>query len=274
MNKLVIIIGMLAAVGIFSWGSNNWLTTTEYTVHSTDIPEAFDGTRIVHLSDLHNAMFGEEQSSLISRVEAAEPDVIFLTGDLVDSNRYDLEAALVLVDALVGMSEVYFVTGNHEIAANKVDEVTAALEERGVTVLMDETHVWERDGERIQIAGINDPLLSLDMTPAEFTEKTIGQLALSGEFTLLLAHRPELLQIYAEAGIDLVFSGHAHGGQIRLPGIGGLIAPGQGWLPELTDGVYQQENTRLIVSRGLGNSGFPVRILNRPEVVAVTLERN
>lgn len=273
MKKLIILLLLIAFVWSFIWVNNNWIQTTEYTLSSAELPAAFDGKRVVQVSDLHNANFGKGQSSLIEKVEAADPDVIFLTGDLIDSNRYDLETSLTLVDALVDMSEVYFVLGNHEVAVNKIDEITAALEERGVTVLMNDKVQWEEGGETVQIAGINDPLFNVDLTEEDFTRDALAETALTDDFTLLLAHRPEMFSIYVEQGIDLVFAGHAHGGQVRIPGLGGLIAPGQGWFPTMTEGIFRKEGTQLVLSRGLGNSGFPVRVFNLPEVVAVTLEK-
>ena len=273
MKKLITLLLLIAFVWSFIWVNNNWVQTTEYTLSSAKLPAAFDGKRVVQVSDLHNANFGIDQSSLIEKVEAANPDVIFLTGDLIDSNRYDLETSLTLVDALVNMSEVYFVLGNHEVAVNKIDEITAALEERGVTVLMNDKVEWEEDGETVQIAGINDPLFNVDLTEEDFTRDALAETALTDDFTLLLAHRPEMFSIYVEQGIDLVFAGHAHGGQVRIPGLGGLIAPGQGWFPTMTEGVFRKDSTQLVLSRGLGNSGFPVRVFNLPDVVAVTLEK-
>lgn len=273
MKKFITLLLLIAFVWSFIWVNNNWIQTTEYTLSSAELPAAFDGKRVVQVSDLHNANFGKGQSSLIEKVEAADPDVIFLTGDLIDSNRYDLETSLTLVDALVEMGEVYFVLGNHEVAVNKIDEITAALEERGVTVLMNDKVQWEEGGETVQIAGINDPLFNVDLTEEDFTREALAETALTDDFTLLLAHRPEMFSIYVEQGIDLVFAGHAHGGQVRIPGLGGLIAPGQGWFPTMTEGIFRKEATQLVLSRGLGNSGFPVRVFNLPEVVAVTLEK-
>lgn len=273
MKKLITLLILIVLIASFVWVNNKWIQTTEYTVSSAALPSAFDGKKIVQISDLHNANFGKQQSTLIEKVEAAEPDAVFLTGDLIDSNRYNLEVSLTLVDALVDMSPVYFVLGNHEVSVNKIEEITVALEERGVHVLMNDKMLWEEDGEAVQIAGINDPLLNMDLTSEDFTREALTEVALEDEFTLLLAHRPEVFSIYVEQGIDLVFAGHAHGGQIRIPGLGGLIAPGQGWFPTMTEGVFQKEDTQLVLSRGLGNSLFPVRVFNLPEIVVVTLEK-
>lgn len=273
MKKWIILLLLAAAIWGFWWGNNNWLQTTEYTLASTELPAAFDGKRIVQVSDLHNAEFGKGQERLIQKVEAAEPDAIFLTGDLIDSDRYDLETSLILVRELVKMSDVYFVTGNHEVASNQIEEIVEALEALGVIVLMNEAADWELEGETVQIAGINDPLYEVELAEEDATREAFSEAGFSDNFTLLLAHRPEMIAIYAENNIDMVFSGHAHGGQLRLPGLGGLIAPGQGWFPTMTEGIFERGSTQLVLSRGIGNSGFPLRLFNRPEVVAVTLER-
>lgn len=271
MKKILVLFIIAAAAGAFLWGSNNWIQTSEYTISSDKLPAAFDGRKIVQVSDLHNAEFGENQKSLISKVEDAEPDVIFITGDLIDSNRYDLDTALVLIDALVEMADVYFVTGNHEVATNRIDEIAEALIERGVIYLDNESAVWEIDEETVQIAGIHDPLINPYVDPSDYSYGAIEEAGLTNGFSMLLAHRPELISAYAGSGIDAVFSGHAHGGQVRIPGIGGIFAPGQGWFPRMTEGIFENGDTQLVLSRGLGNSGFPFRILNRPEIVSITL---
>ncbi|PKH11561.1 metallophosphoesterase [Planomicrobium sp. MB-3u-38] len=273
MKKLIVLLITAALIWLFIWGSNNWIQTTEYTISSEKLPEAFDGKKIVQVSDLHNAMFGNNQKSLIEKVEKAEPDAIFITGDLIDSERYDLDTALILVDALVEMSDVYFVTGNHEVAVNKLEDIKAALVERGVIYLENEAVEWEVDGEVLQIAGIHDPLMDMYYRDEEYTRDAIATASLTDDFTLLLAHRPEQIAVYADNEIDVVFSGHAHGGQVRIPGLGGLFAPGQGWFPRMTEGIFENRETQLVLSRGLGNSGFPLRILNLPEIVSVTLEK-
>ncbi len=273
MKKLIALIFVALLLLGFAWVNNNWIVTTEYSVQSEKVPDAFAGKRIVQVSDLHNAEFGDQQQSLLDKVEAANPDVIFITGDLIDSDRYDLERSLAAVDGLVEMSEVYYVIGNHEVSSNRLDdEIVPALEERGVEVLRNRSVMWEQDGEAIQIAGIDDPLMDIYLHEEEFTRNSIAEAGLNDAFTLLLAHRPEQLETYASEGIDVVFAGHAHGGQIRIPGLGGLIAPGQGWFPGMTEGVFESGDTQLVLSRGLGNSGFPLRVFNLPEVVVVTLE--
>ncbi|RST77462.1 metallophosphoesterase [Siminovitchia acidinfaciens] len=275
-SKLFKFVLFIAFIWLFLYGNNHWLQVSSYEITSDRIPSAFDGLVIVQLSDLHDAEFGENQVRLAKKVKDLNPDLIFLTGDLIDSNRYDLERSLNLVRQLVKMTDVYYVTGNHEVAVNRVDEITGSLRALGVHVLNNETNILEREGEQLVIAGIEDPL----MNPLELPEKTVAQSidrALDGisdqNYRLLLSHRSEVLDVYVDQQVDLIFTGHAHGGQVRIPGIGGLIAPGQGWFPRYTAGVHTRGITTIAVSRGLGNSVIPYRVFNRPEIVAVTLRK-
>ncbi|WP_144463115.1 metallophosphoesterase [Siminovitchia fortis] len=275
-NKLLKIILIIALVGVFLYVNNHWLQVSSHEISSDRIPAAFDGLVIVQLSDLHDAEFGREQVKLAEKVKKLNPDLIFLTGDLIDSNRYDLEKSLHLVRKLVGVADVYYVTGNHEVAVNQVDEITGALRALGVNVLNNEAKVLEQNGEQLVIAGIEDPL----MEPAKPSEKTIAKYmdrTFDGipdqNYRLLLSHRPEVFDVYVDRQVDLIFTGHAHGGQVRIPGIGGIIAPGQGWFPTYTAGIYTKGITTMAVSRGLGNSIIPYRIFNRPEIVLVTLKK-
>lgn len=241
----------------------------EEVYESEQIPDSFDGLRITQVSDLHDALFGKNQESLVKKVRKTKPDVIFITGDLIDSNRYNLEQSLMAVKEFVTIADVYYVIGNHEVATNQVNEIYGTLESLGVHILSNESMWVEKNGEKIVISGIEDPLNGLD-TQSMLNEalKNVP----NDTLTVLLAHRPEKIDIYAENGIDLVFSGHAHGGQVRIPFIGGLVAPGQGFFPKYTAGFYEMGDTTVNVSRGLGNSGVPYRIFNRPQVVVVELK--
>lgn len=275
-NKLFRLVLFIAIIWVFLYANNHWLQVSSYEVTSERIPEAFDGLVIVQLSDLHDAEFGEKQVRLANKVKEIKPDLIFLTGDLVDSNRYDLEKSLNLVRQLVNVADVYYVTGNHEVAVNRVDEIVNGLQALGVTVLNNETRVLERNGEQLVIGGVEDPL----MKPIEPPEKTIAESmdrTLDGipdqSYRMLLSHRPEVFDVYVDRQVDLIFTGHAHGGQVRIPGIGGLFAPGQDWFPKYTAGVHTKGITTMAVSRGLGNSIIPYRIFNRPEIVVATLRK-
>ena len=256
-------------VVLFLYANNQLLVITDYTIESDKLPKAFDHYRIVQISDLHDATFGDNQERLIEKVRATNPDAIFLTGDLIDSRRYDLQKSLDAVAQFVTFANVYYVLGNHEVAVNRVDEIYEALERLGVHILPNQSLEIERDGERLTIIGIEDPLMGkgpqdmLDAAMATVDDNT---------FNILLSHRPEIFETYVKNAVDLVFTGHAHGGQVRLPFTDGLFAPGQGWLPNQTSGLHEADNTKMIVSRGLGNSIVQQRLFNLPEIVVVDLK--
>lgn len=268
MKKLVYVCCFIIFIVVFLYVNNHWIVVNELVYESERVPSSFDGMRILQVSDLHDALFGENQEKLVKKVKASKPDVIFITGDLVDSNRYNLDQSLQAVKQFIQLADVYYVLGNHEVATNKVNEIYEALSSLGVHVKANESTVLERDGERLAIIGIEDPLMGT--TTEKMLESATADLP-QDMFKLLLAHRPEMFDVYVANSIDLAFSGHAHGGQIRLPGIGGLFAPGQGLLPKYTAGIYEQNTTAMVVSRGLGNSSVPYRIFNLPEIVVVTL---
>lgn len=274
-RKLLFFIAVMIAIAIFLYANNHWLQTTNYTIESAEIPDSFDGFRIVQLSDLHDSLFGEGQEKLVREVEQLKPDVVFITGDLIDSNRFDLGQSLELVEKLVQFADVYYVTGNHEVATQRVEEIEAAVAAAGGHVLSDESVKLTKEGESIALIGIEDPLTrSVSEDPAVVRE-AIEEATVNvpeDEYKILLSHRPEFFDTYVQMEMDATFSGHAHGGQVRIPGVGGLNAPGQGWFPEYTAGKHISGDHLMIISRGLGNSLIPYRVFNRPEIVFVTLK--
>lgn len=254
---------------VFIYVNNHWLTVSKHTVESPEIPSSFDGYRIVQISDLHDATFGDNQQRLVNKIKQQKPDMIVITGDLIDSNRYDLPNSLALIDQIVELSDVYYVTGNHEVATNDVEHIKEQLTARGVRVLSNETLNITREGKSISVTGIDDPLIGT--TAGEMIDSSHVP---ANAFSILLAHRPEDFETYIHAGIDFTFSGHAHGGQFRIPFVGGFVAPGQGYFPKYTAGIHQQGLSKLVVSRGLGNSIIQVRLFNLPEIIVVTLKSN
>lgn len=243
-------------------------------IKASGLPESFNHYRIVQLSDIHDSEFGVNNSDLVNKVKVLSPDAIFITGDFIDRNRYDLEHSLKIIKQLHDVAPFYFVTGNHEISTNDEERIKNELAGLGVKVLSNESvTIGSGKGEQIAIGGIEDPLSS-NLDEKDYVEQVIDKTfedVPDGMYKILLSHRPEQFDVYADRKIDLVFSGHAHGGQIRIPGIGGLVAPGQGWFPKYTSGVYEMDKTSMVVSRGLGNSIAPIRVFNRPEVIVVTL---
>lgn len=256
---------LLPAVILWTVWSNRALVLTEITI-SAELPEAFHGYRIAQVSDLHNAQFGDDNERLLTLLRESEPDLIVITGDLVDSNRTDVNTALAFAAEAVKIAPVYYVTGNHESRISQYTTLKNGLTAAGITVLENEALSLERDGSSIRLLGLMDPAFGGD--PAANLEMLLTD---HSGYTILLSHRPELFDIYVQSGVNLVFTGHAHGGQFRLPLIGGLVAPNQGVFPKYNSGLYTENATNMVVSRGLGNSVFPFRFNNRPEVILVTL---
>lgn len=271
MKRLLIRLLILFGIAVFCYFENNAITVSEYEIVSEQIPESFDGFVIVHLSDLHNKMFGENQKRLIRHVKEQNPDMIVITGDLIDSNRPDVATGLLLVEEAMKVAPVYFVTGNHDNYLSDTDTFALfrGLENLGARVLDDEEiKLYAGDKkEYISLIGVDDETICYKSKLQETLTKLTEQ---KETFVLLLAHEPQRMPVYSEQEIDLVLSGHAHGGQFRIPFIGGFVAPDQGFLPEYTKGLYEENGTKMIVSAGLGNSVIPQRLLNRPEVVKIT----
>lgn len=276
-KKNIILLAVVAAIlaGLIIWiaWGNTALELNTYTVSSAKLPEAFDGYRIVHVSDLHNAEIGKENSRLLEMLQEANPDIIAITGDLVDSRNTDLAIALHFIREAVKIAPVYYVTGNHESRISTYRELKQEMEAAGVTILEDCTAEITLSNSTISLIGIHDPSFQTDYLFGDAKSVVASKLVnlSSDKFTILLSHRPELFDTYVEYDMDVVLSGHAHGGQFRLPLIGGLVAPNQGLFPKYDSGLYREENTQMLVSRGIGNSLFPFRIGNRPEVILIEL---
>lgn len=255
------------------WG-NTALTVNNVKISSSRIPAAFSGFRIAQVSDLHNAEFGKGNKELLELLSESKPDIIVITGDLVDAKHTDIGVALDFAKEAVNIAPVYYVTGNHEASLSQYRELKTGLETVGVVVLEDETIQLRRDKEVVTLIGLSDPNFTLKddifgETPAMVNTKLNSLADDESSYTILLSHRPELFESYAHCNIDLVLSGHAHGGQFRLPFIGGLIAPDQGIFPKYDAGLFTNGSTNMIVSRGLGNSIIPIRFNNRPEVIVI-----
>ena len=265
---------LLGAVGLILWF--HWqcwgLQTTVTEVPVNGLPVGFEGFRIVHLSDLHGHEYGEDSEGLLFRVREAEPELIVITGDIIDREE-QLSILPPLAKGLADLAPTYYVTGNHEWAVGGVKALKGVLEQCGVTVLSNGYTVLEREGDRLVLAGVDDPNGYADQkTP----EELYGEIAAEhpGLPTLLLAHRNDRFDQYAAAGYDLVLSGHAHGGIVRLPFTDGLLGTGRELFPTRTAGVYTLGDSTLFVSRGLGSNTVPVRgfrLFNRPEVAVAVL---
>lgn len=263
---------VVLAVVFFYW-QNNDITITDIDLKNNKIPSNFDGYKILQISDLHNKRFGKNQEKLMKITEEINPDIIVITGDLVDSRRTNLDKAIEYTNQAVKVAPVYYVPGNHESRIKEYSILKEDLLKSGVKILDNKVEEININNEKISLIGMEDlDLLRINNKVSEF-EKRLNSIKEKSKsnFKILLSHRPELLDIYTRQNIDLVFTGHAHGGQIRLPFTQGLFAPGQGLMPKYTSGIHEKDETKMIVSRGLGNSLFPFRIFNRPELVVTKL---
>jgi predicted MPP superfamily phosphohydrolase len=273
--KLAITLSIVIVIILFCNFQNKHLETTHYTYAAEQLGADLEGYRIVQISDLHNAKFGKNNQKLVDRIRECEPDMIVLTGDLVDSNHTNVDRAVQFVDEIVKICPVYYVTGNHEywLEKSEYDELMDGLIGAGVVILDDQVVEISRGDAKFRLVGLDDKSLTDGTlgTLLNNTHNVVHEDSDEREFTVVLAHEPQYLARYASSGVDLVLSGHAHGGQFRLPFVGGIVAPDQGFLPKYTAGEYYMNGTEMIVSRGLGNSVIPVRLFNFPEIVCVEL---
>ena len=266
---IVSAISILALIIWIIWG-NSALELNSYKVESNDIPESFDDFRIAHISDLHNT----DNKQLLNLLRDSKPDMIAITGDLIDSRRTDIPFALHFAEEAMKIAPCYYVTGNHESRISEYGTLKTELINLGVVVLDNlRVEIGHSEGS-ITIVGVNDPSFQTAYMPGDsvsIMNSNLEQVIDGNTYTILLSHRPELFESYVKSGADLVLSGHVHGGQFRVPILGGLFAPSQGLFPEYDAGQFTKDDTTMIVSRGIGNSVFPFRINNRPEIVLITL---
>lgn len=265
---------LFALITWIMWG-NTALELNTYKIESCDLPDNFKGYKIAHVSDLHNAEMGASNEKLLKMLVDAEPDIIAITGDIIDSRRTDIDIALSFAREAMKIAPCYYVTGNHEARISDYDKLIRGLCELGVTVLDNAfIEIW-RGEEKIILMGVADPSFKADYLfgdESEIVQSALQNLTKNNDsFTVLLSHRPELFDVYSENNIDLALTGHAHGGQFRLPFAGGVIAPDQGFFPKYDSGVYKNKGATMVVSRGIGNSIIPFRINNRPEVILIEL---
>lgn len=272
---IAVVAAVLLALIIWTAWGNTALELNRYTISSDRLPKAFDGYRIAHVSDLHNTEMGKDNEKLLDMLWEADPDIIAITGDIIDSRNTDIDVALQFTKTAMEIAPCYYVTGNHEARVSEYDELKEGMIELGVIVLEDGRIELEQSKETITLLGVNDPSFQTDYLFGDsetVMQSKLQDIIKEDTYTILLSHRPELFEVYTESKVDLVLSGHAHGGQFRLPFVGGLVAPNQGLFPKYDAGLYTEENTNMIVSKGIGNSILPFRFNNRPEVILIELK--
>lgn len=268
--------GLSRIVGLWNYTlRGRWIVTRRYCLHSPRIPEAFDGYRIVQVSDLHGRMMGREQKRLRDAVLALRPDLILITGDWVDRVYKPAEqrAARSMFREMAGIAQTYAILGNHETQSPAMPEILRDVDESPVKLLRNESVIISRGGAGIRLSGLETGITSgLGRATGDpdnlepVLEAMFGGRSAEDPYTILMGHKPEYLPLYAKYRTDLVFSGHAHGGLIRV-GRFALLAPGQGLFPRYTKGIYREGHTAEIVSCGLGGPRLGIR----PELVLAVL---
>lgn len=265
-RRIILLIVLLVLLVFAVIGDLN-LGVSFYDYESSKLPSEFDGYRIVQISDFHNSNFGPSGEAVADKTRELNPDIIVITGDFIDSRNTNMDKAVECARLLCEIAPTYYINGNHECRFD-IDEQIGFyrdLQSVGVKVLIDSSTVLyaseESEDSYITLIGLNDD-----------NRNILQEFDTTDSFTLVLAHKPQYIDEYAAGGADLVLSGHAHGGQFRLPFINvGFVAPDQGFFPKYTSGIYEYEDATMVVSRGIGNSVLPVRIFNNPEIVVVDL---
>jgi predicted MPP superfamily phosphohydrolase len=251
---------------------------SKFTVKGDDLPSSFDGFKIAQVSDFHSEEFGKDNVRLLNKLRASKPDIIAFTGDTLDSYDVNYDISLNFIKEALKIAPCYFVMGNHEGRLEGYESFKNQIIDMGVVVLENTSCQIERNGEKITLYGLLDPesLKGEEYGYGEMgiLEKLLRELDYKDEgYGILLSHRPECFDYYVDYKFDLVLTGHTHGGQFRLPIIGAVYAPNQGFFPKYSSGMHTSGETTMIVSRGLGNSSIPLRFNNTPELVLITLEK-
>lgn len=251
---------------------NKNIGITKYEISNKKIPKVFQGFKIAQLSDYHNGTFSKNNDKFIQKLKECNPNIIVITGDFFDGKDKDFSLCFDFIEKITKIFPVYYVTGNHEKSIKNYQELKQKLESYGVVVLEEESISIEKEKESISLIGIQDLNFYKQRDFSSVTNR-IKNLINTDTYNVLLSHRPERFEEYVASEIDLVLTGHAHGGQFRFPFIGGIYAPHQGFFPKYDAGLYVENNTTMIVNRGLGQSSIPLRFNNSPEIVLVELQR-
>jgi predicted MPP superfamily phosphohydrolase len=276
--KPYITLSILSMIALFLVWQNNDIVITRHNYINNKLSNNFEGFNILHISDLHNKNF---YGRLTNKIKGLSPDIIVITGDLIDRRKTNVDLAVKFVSEIIKIAPVYYVTGNHEQLSENYKELEKELKKIHVIIMDNFYTKINYKGSEIGLAGVADPAIIqnektyLPENNKNYMKSTLQNLNqnLITDFNILLSHRPEHFEIYKEFNIDMVFSGHAHGGQIRIPFFKGILSPNQGFFPKYSEGIHREGITSMFVSRGLGNSLFPFRIFNRPELIVVILSK-
>lgn len=264
-HKWLILFSTLFCAYIIIGFTNTKLEVNEYTYTSTKLPKDFDGYKIVQLSDLHHKNFGTNQSELIELIKAQKPDLILLTGDIVDEDHTDMKSVEDLFKGIEGVAPIYYTTGNHELDSKAKSQYGQLLN------LMDKYGVVDLDDESVEISkGDSSIYLHGQMFRSYYVTDYLSE-ADRGKFNILMYHCSDYFDLISNYGYDIIFAGHSHGGIIRLPIIGGIFGNSGDYFPDYAGGVYYKDNCTLFSNRGLGDAKVP-RFYNPPEILSITLK--
>lgn len=269
-------LAVIIAIFIIIYFENNSLKKSNYVYKSRKIPKSFDGFKIIQISDLHDKTFGRDNKRLIRIIDDEKPNIIIVTGDIYYYYNGKIENSLNFLENISKKHKVYFVTGNHEYKDKNWDNHKKVIEDYGVKIIDNMVDNIRNNDEEIYIYGLKDPAFyhkSVRYTIFEDELKKMKESMDDKKFGILLSHRPDKINIYSRNKVDLVFTGHAHGGQIRFLDRG-ILSPAEGFFPKYTSGMHVKDSTTMIISRGLGRTIFTFRLFNRPEVVITRLKRD
>jgi len=273
--KLFFYLAIIITFMILLYIENNSLEKSNYFYDLKKIPLSFEGFKILQISDLHNKTFGKDNKKLIKLIDDENPDVVVVTGDIYYSYTGKIENSLKFLEDISKKYTVYFVSGNHEYRDKDWKIHKKIIESFGVRILDNKVDIIRKNDEEIYIYGLKDPAFyhkSVRMDIFEDELKSLKNTMDELKFGILLSHRPDKIDIYARNNVELAFTGHAHGGQIRILGKG-ILSPAEGFFPKYTAGIHKKGNTTVIISRGLGRTIFTSRLFNKPEVVITRLKR-
>lgn len=271
---VAVVIGVAVGLRPFLYWQNETLEVTHYTIRSEKLPRSFDGYKIVLLADIQGKVFDGDNAPLYEAIEAQNADMLCIAGDLVDEGvAGSREVVTNLLRTCKLPEQVYAVTGNHDVWSEGFDEFIQELEDTyPITFLENESVRIEKDGETITLSGISDPNTWDDAEAMEYVAAADKQIEKGEAYHILMFHRANMLDYFNDKEYDLVLSGHMHGGQVRLPFVGGLKSPHGDWFPKYSGGRYDAADKTYIVSRGIGNAVRVPRLFNRPELVVITLQ--
>jgi hypothetical protein len=259
---LVVLIGFVALYA-YNYYQIHSIVVTRYTIPVKSLPSNFKDFTILHMTDLHSKYFGADQQQLLELINCQQFDLVALTGDFVDKNRLQTKPAIKLVEGLKD-KPIYYVSGNHDWRSNF--KIKSPLQSLGVHVLDNRGVKIKKNGQHIWLLGVDDPYTGRDDLHKAL--KIVDDDAIK----ILLAHAPNIYQPASKEKIDLLLVGHTHGGQIRLPFIGAIVAPGQGLFPKYDYGLYRFGSTQMVINGGLGESSLRIRFNTKPEIALITLQ--